>query len=428
MSPLRATLALLLCQMTGRGLSAISLPRLGAARLDVQPPAWWERAQPSRTPAWRAPPSEPYGADEDEEDEVASFLSVSAAREEAREAQRRVRQARSDAAILRQVDALAAQITARELQVAALQRQLSPPARARLAMRQLTRPMRASVGVLARRLAGRTDHLRFLSSQTLISAKVFADLLARGSYGGAGLLDVLPHSQLLAVHAPAIYAHIDKLAKHVPGIIGILDANLHFIEPHLDAILERFDDIEPHLPWVLRHIDELAPYCGELLQHIDSLLLYADGTALEPAGGALGWADRLVPYVPHIVPHLAELEGHLPYLLPHLDKVYPHLPVLAPYIGRFSRHAVCSQHADVLLWWFGWVLRVPVLHRLFRVPGVPRLCAWAAGWLPRRWARGPNCAGVECSVEGLYDGASGWNRLLPDDDLWLDSLLPRRRP
>lgn len=125
--------------------------------------------------------------------------------------------------------------------------------------------------------------------------------------------------------------------------------------------------------------------------------------------------------MPYIVPYLDDLEAHLPYLRAHLDKVFPHLPTLAPYIGRFARHAVCSKNADVLLWWFGWMLRVPVLHRVFLVPGVPPLCAWAAGWLPRRWARGPNCVGVDCSVEGLYDGASGWNRLLPEDELWLDS-------
>lgn len=375
----------------------------------------------------------------DEEEEEVSFLTHAlvdaAARERSREAAQRLRQAELDAAILRKVDVLALQIASTELQVSALQRQLSPPARARLAMRQFTRPIRTSVGVLVRRLARKRDLWRFLTSQTLISARVLADL-TRGMFGGAGLLDVLPHSQLLVVHAPAIYAHIDKLAAHVPGIVGILDSNLHFIEPHLDAILERFDDIEPHLPWVLEHIDELAPYCGQLLQHIDSLLLYADGTARarlpdEAEGGAAneaaatpGWADRLLPYVPFIVPHLDDLEAHLPYLRAHLDKVYPHLPVLAPYIGQFAKHAVCSKNADVLLWWFGWVLRVPVLHRIFLVPGVPPLCAWAASWLPRRWARGPNCVGVECSVEGLYDGGSGWNRLLPEDELWLDSWFP----
>jgi hypothetical protein len=194
---------------------------------------------------------------------------------------------------------------------------------------------------------------------------------------------------------------------------------------------------------VLEHIDQLAPFCGELLQHIDSLLLYADRPAspTSAANGAAdadaaddaaagseerpyGWADKLLPYVPYIVPHLTELEAHLPYLRPHLDKIYPHLPRLAPYIPQFARHSICSKNADVLVWWFGWVLHVPLLHNVFRVPGVPPLCAWAAGWLPRRWARGGLCAHVECSVEGLYERESGWNRLLPEDDKWWSMRRP----
>jgi len=330
------------------------------------------------------------------------------------EVERRRAQVLRDTEVLRQVDALQLRIEAHSKQLARLHRELSWDARLRVAARQLTRPVRTSVGVLTRRLGRKRDLEElwtFLAGQTLISARVIADLLM-GNYGKSGLLDVLPHSPLLAVHAPAIYAHIDKLQAHVPEILRILDTNLHFIEPHLDAILERFDDIEPHIPWVLLHIDSLAPYCGELLQHIDSLLLYADTQRAE------GYAEKLLPYIPYIIPHLDDLELHLPYLRPHLEKIYPHLPTLAPYIGRFSRHAVCSKNADVLLWWFGWMLRVPLLHNLFRVPGVPPLCAWAAGWLPRRWARGRRCVGVECSVEGLYDSTSGWNRLL-EPDRWL---------
>lgn len=310
-------------------------------------------------------------------------------------------------AVLRRIDALRDSIERHRHEIEELQTRLGTPARRRSRLRDLLAPLHTSLGVFARRAARTKDTASFLRNQTVATARVLADLmLARD---GRDLLKVLPHSHMLVSHTPAIYAQIDHLATHVPGIVGILDTHLPSIEPHLDAILERFDDIEPHLPWVLEHIDEVAPYCGTLLEHIDSLLLYAD----QPDDA--GWADKLVPYIPYIVPCLDELEPHLPYLRPHLPKIYPYLPKLAPYIQRFARAdaVFCSKNADVLLFYFAWVLKVPLLHNIFRVPGVPRLCAWAARRLPRRWARGPNCVGVECSVEGLYE--SGWNRLLPDD-------------
>jgi hypothetical protein len=154
--------------------------------------------------------------------------------------------AEREMATLAQIDALSRSIALQELKLESLTRELEPPAQMRLLLQRVTRPVRSSFGVLLRQVGRKRDLWRFLTSQTLISARVLADLTL-GNYG-AGLIDVLPHSRRLAVHTPAIYAHIDKLARHVPGILPILDSNLHLIEPHLDAILERFDDIEPHLP------------------------------------------------------------------------------------------------------------------------------------------------------------------------------------
>ena len=55
---------------------------------------------------------------------------------------------------------------------------------------------------------------------------------------------------------------------------------------------------------------------------------------------------------------------------------------------------------DVLLFYFGWVLRVPVLRRVIFLPGVPTAIATIARWLPRRPVRGRKGGSASCQWEG----------------------------
>ena len=77
--------------------------------------------------------------------------------------------------------------------------------------------------------------------------------------------------------------------------------------------------------------------------------------------------------------------------------------VIAPYASRFAPYVSVSANADVLLWYFGWVLRVPLLRRLvLNLPFLPRLASIFARWLPRRPVRGRTAAYTcdfnECDV------------------------------
>merc|ERR1719478_105987 len=59
-----------------------------------------------------------------------------------------------------------------------------------------------------------------------------------------------------------------------------------------------------------------------------------------------------------------------------------------------------SANADILLFYLGWVFRVPLLPQLFfSLPFASRLITWLATHLPKRFVR--RCTGVECSVD--YD-------------------------
>ena len=74
--------------------------------------------------------------------------------------------------------------------------------------------------------------------------------------------------------------------------------------------------------------------------------------------------------------------------------------MLAPAAHRFAKHLVVSQHADVLLFYFGWMLRVPWLGALaLRLPLLPRIAALLATRLPRRPVRGRTCD-YACEWEG----------------------------
>ena len=48
-----------------------------------------------------------------------------------------------------------------------------------------------------------------------------------------------------------------------------------------------------------------------------------------------------------------------------------------------------SFNADVLLYYFGWVLRIPRIGGwALRLPFMPRLAAFLSKWLPKRPVRG----------------------------------------
>lgn len=241
-----------------------------------------------------------------------------------------------------------------------------------------------------------------------------------------------PRTPTLVPHAPAILARLDQLEVHVRPIIeGVLNNRQHLasIEPYLDEILERFDDIEPHLPWILENINALAPYTGLLLKHIDALLLYADAGNMideenndgddEKSSSSYSLADQLLPYLKYYVskldtigPHLVLLRPHVPLLLKHnrIAKVSPHIDKL--FAQGYESRLAASANIDVLLFWFGWTLRIPFAPALFfALPFSPVLVSFLANRLPKKFARRGKsyCRNLECAIDDDYGGA--WNKL-----------------
>jgi len=250
-------------------------------------------------------------------------------------------------------------------------------------------------------------------------------LLRLGSQPGllAGYAN-LRDATRLAPHAAAIAARAYKLERFAPGILLAVDGHLDAVEPHLDDILDRLDQIEPHLPFILRNLDVLAPHCGPLVKHIDALLLYADdgGKYLEP----------LLPYVPRFAPLLDNLGAHLALLRPHMRRLLPVLPVIAPHAHRFARQLSVSANADVLLFYFSWVLRIPRLGGIvLRLPFMPRLASFLSTHLPARPVRGRTCDYI-CDWDGCDVDAYTSEQTAAAADaycagLWGDSYEDKRR-
>jgi hypothetical protein len=194
--------------------------------------------------------------------------------------------------------------------------------------------------------------------------------------------------------------------------------HLRTIETYLGEILERFDDIEPHLPWILEHIDILAPYTGLLLKHIDELLLYAEVDEYETGGSSkdnYAFADQLLPYLEVYVSQLDLVGPHLPLLRPHLPLLLKHnrIKILSPHVGvLFAKGYTdlsASANMDILLFYFGWALRIPFVPRLFfSLPRCPGVVSFLANRLPKRLVRG-RCCDVSCYVDNDY--GVGWNKL-----------------
>ncbi|KAL9180968.1 hypothetical protein ACHAXT_009773 [Thalassiosira profunda] len=258
----------------------------------------------------------------------------------------------------------------------------------------------------------------FVALETAAGVRIVGNLLSNPSQLSQ-LVD--PDTPTLVPHVPAILARLDRLESHVAPILShVLNNKRHLrsIEPYLGEILERFDDIEPHLPWILEHIDTLAPYTGLLLKHVDELLLYAevdDYEAGENSKDKYAFAEQLLPYLEVYVSQLDLVGPHLPLLRPHLPLLLKHnrIKILSPHVGRlFSKgykDLSASANMDILLFYFGWALRIPFVPRIFfSFPGSPGTVSFLANRLPKRLVRG-RCCDVSCYVDGDY--GSGWNEL-----------------
>jgi hypothetical protein len=284
----------------------------------------------------------------------------------------------------------------------------------------------ASTNVLARKLVrvqnktGKNNQqwdspAHYVAHQTATGARIVKELV-RNPNRLMQLVD--PDTHTLVPHVPAILARLDKLESHVAPILErVLNNRRHLasIEPYLPEILERFDDIEPHLPWILENIDALAPYTGLLLKHIDELLIYAEADVDEGYTNNYDLAQELLPYLEYYVSRLDVIGPHLILLRPHVPLLIQHnrISKISPYIERLFqrgyRDLSASANMDVLLFWFGWSLRIPGLPRLFfALPASPRIVSFLANRLPKRFVRG-YCTDVTCDVGGDY--GENWNQL-----------------
>ncbi|OEU12566.1 hypothetical protein FRACYDRAFT_191077 [Fragilariopsis cylindrus CCMP1102] len=219
-----------------------------------------------------------------------------------------------------------------------------------------------------------------------------------------------PQSSTLVAHLPSIVSRLDKLEIHISPILErVLNNNQHLasIEPYLDEILERFDDIEPHLEWILNNIDALAPYTGLLLKHVDALLLFANCDDLndleqnkqqnKQKGDTYSLADQLLPYLEYYISKLDVIVS------PHIDKLFAR---------GYETRLTASANIDVLLYWFGWTLRIPYIPRIFfAIPFSPSIVSFLCNRLPKKFARKGKsyCRNLECAIDDNY-GLS-WNKL-----------------
>jgi hypothetical protein len=260
----------------------------------------------------------------------------------------------------------------------------------------------------------------FVVAQTVTGVRILGTLLQNPEQWK---FFIDPDTPTLVTHVPAILARLDQLEDHVAPILErVLNNRRHLasIEPYLDEILERFDDIEPNLPWILDNIDTLAPYTGLLLKHLDELLLYAgldDSAPGEDYEHEYDLAEQLLPYLEYYVRNLDVIGPHLPMLRPHVPKLlkYDRIGKISPHIDRLFqrgyRDLSASANMDILLFYFGWALRVPGLPRLFfALPGSPRMVSFFANRMPKRFVRGWRyCRGVSCDLGNDY--GRDWNQL-----------------
>lgn len=261
----------------------------------------------------------------------------------------------------------------------------------------------------------------FVVRETSAGLRIVGGLLAHPDQL-AHLVD--PDTPLLVSHLPAILARLDRIESHVEPILDkVLNHKNHLkaVEPYLPEVFERFDDIEPHLDWILDNIDALAPYTGLLLKHIDELLLYAEVDEYEEGDGKYAFAEQLLPYLEFYISSLDVVGPHLPLLRPHLPLLLKHdrIRILTPYVDKLFakgyKDLSASANMDILIFWFGWALRIPFVPRLFfSFPGSPGMVSFLANRLPKRLVRG-RCSDVVCYVDGDYGG--GWNNLCKEGEM-----------
>lgn len=196
----------------------------------------------------------------------------------------------------------------------------------------------------------------------------------------SNITELYESSQLIEL-SPSLFARATQLEPRVPGLTRALEEHADVLAPEFEAILARLGQLEPHLPVLVERLDLLAPHASPLLRHADTLLEYAelDGAQLQ----------TLLPYLDDFAPRLDAIAPHLLLLRPHLPLLVPYLPVLAPAAHRVLPHVALSANADLLLHYFGWTLRLPLLRRALFLPGVPRAIAILSRWLPTRRVRGP---------------------------------------
>ena len=92
-----------------------------------------------------------------------------------------------------------------------------------------------------------------------------------------------------------------------------------------------------------------------------------------------------------------------------MRKLLPHMPVVAPTAFRFANYLACSANADILLFYFGWVLRLPLGGWVLRLPFMPRLANFLVKWLPRWPVRGRRARGPAEAAR------VGWRHVLQHD-------------
>ena len=127
--------------------------------------------------------------------------------------------------------------------------------------------------------------------------------------------------------------------------------------------------------------------------------------ALGPSNG------RRWQIAPHLLPlHTLQIAPHLLPLRPHLPLVIPYLPVLAKHTDRFAPYVAASANADVLVFYFGWMLKVraaapPALRATPNVPGTSTL---APGALSRCRATFHTARAWGLCRAHAWLGARGW--------------------
>lgn len=145
---------------------------------------------------------------------------------------------------------------------------------------------------------------------------------------------------------------------------------------------------------LLKTSDKLAPYISGLLKHVDELVIFAEANEKYLDKELLPYVDFCLPRLDYIAPQLPFLKSHVPLLLKKnlVWKIARHLDNFVrkkSYETKLGNYA--SANLDVLIFWLGWMFKVPGLPSLIvMLPFSPRLLAFLAKRLPKKFVRGPS--------------------------------------